>query len=187
MTFFHTALSVLAGYGMKVYLIAQDLSQIKAIYGEHEAITGNCEVQIAFAANKLETAKWLSEKTGKRTVHREQRSYTGSRFARWLPHVMASEAESERPLLTPDEVQRLPEDDCLIFLAKRLPIHGKKVRYYQDMELRQRAAIPAPAESDRIPHDWSHWLQRSAPRPTVSEKDITEATPFWLPQERDRA
>jgi len=128
-------------------------------------------VQVAFAANKIETAELISKKTGQRTVHREMRTYTGSRFALWLPHVIASEGESQRPLLTPDEVMRLPhgkdEDphdpgDALIFVSGFPPIHGKKIRYYHDAEFRRRAAVPAPVTSDRIPHDWSYWLTHQA-------------------------
>jgi type IV secretion system protein VirD4 len=171
MRFFHTALAVLASYGIKVYLIAQDLSQIALAYGKEEAITSNCHVQVAFAANRLETAEWISKRTGVRTVHKEQRTYTGSRFALWLPHVIASESESQRALLTPDEVMRLPEDDAVVFVAGFPAILGKKIRYYQDAEFSRRAAIPAPEESDRIPHDWSFWLKKSGgSAPTGSAK-----------------
>jgi type IV secretory pathway TraG/TraD family ATPase VirD4 len=115
----------------------------------------------------LETAKWVSEKTGQRTVHREQRTYTGSRFALWLPHVIASEGETQRPLLTHDEVQRLPQGsaedprepgDLLVFVTGHAPVHGKKIRFYQDREFVQRATDYLPPEaSDRIPHDWWPW------------------------------
>jgi len=84
--------------------------------------------------------------------------------------VIASEGESQRPLLTPDEVLRLshggddPRDpgDVLIFISGAPPIKGKKSRYYYDAEFVWRATIPPPAESDRIAHDWSHWLTRTA-------------------------
>jgi len=167
-------LAVLASFGVKTVLVAQDLAQIHEKYGRDESLTSTCNVQVCFAPNKLEMAKWISEKTGQRTIHREQRTYTGSRFALWLPHVIASEGETQRPLLTPDEALRLPQGsdedprdpgDLLVFVTGQRPVHGKKIRFYADPEFRRRAdpqQFPPPPVSDRIAHDWSHWLKHKA-------------------------
>jgi type IV secretion system protein VirD4 len=170
MTSFFDKLGIFAGYGVSLYLIAQDRTQIEQRYEQHETITANCKVQLAFAPNTLETAKWISERTGQTTVHREQRTYTGDRFAMYLPHVIASEGESQRPLLTPDEVLRLapggddPRDpgDVLVFMSGAPPIKAKKSRYYYDAEFLRRASMPPPSASDRIAHDWSQWLEHQA-------------------------
>src|SRR5437870_7466948 len=79
-------------------------------------------------------------------------------------HVMASEQETSRPLLTPDEVMRLPDDSGLVFVAGHPAIYARKIRYYADPEFRSRAALRAPTESDLIEHDWSHWTFRAFPR-----------------------
>jgi type IV secretion system protein VirD4 len=68
-----------------------------------------------------------------------------------------SEEESQRPLLTPDEALRLPEDAALVFSAGNRPILAEKVRYYDDPRLLDRARIPAPALSDRIMLQHSLW------------------------------
>ena len=101
---------------------------------------------------------------GTMTVHKETRTYTGSRLNPVLMHVMASEQETSRPLLTPDEVMRLPDDSALVFVAGHPAIYARKIRYYQDPEFRTRSALPAPKESDRLEHDWSHWTSRAIPR-----------------------
>jgi type IV secretion system protein VirD4 len=121
-------------------------------------------VRVAFAANKVETAKLISDMVGTMTVHKETRTYTGSRLNPVLMHVMASEQETSRPLLTPDEVMRLPDDSALVFVAGHPAIYARKIRYYADPDFRSRAAVPAPTESDRIEHDWSHWTLRAFPR-----------------------
>src|SRR5207245_3837161 len=51
-----TALAYLPGYGIRAYLIVQDLTQLAHAYGRYEAIISNCHVRVAFAANKVETA-----------------------------------------------------------------------------------------------------------------------------------
>ena len=95
---------------------------------------------------------------GSRTVHKETRTYTGNRLNPFLPHVMASEQESQRPLLTPDEVMRLPEEDTLIFAGGQ-PIRGVKTPYYLDPEFTRRTSIPAPEESDRMSLENKPWTQ----------------------------
>jgi type IV secretion system protein VirD4 len=159
-----TALAYLPGYGIRAYLIVQDLTQLAHAYGRYEAIISNCHVRVAFAANKVETAKLISDMVGTMTVHKETRTYTGSRLNPVLMHVMASEQETSRPLLTPDEVMRLPDDSALVFVAGHPAIYAQKIRYYTDPEFCGRASVPAPVESDRLEHDWSHWTSRAFPR-----------------------
>jgi type IV secretion system protein VirD4 len=148
--FFETQLAFLAGYGVQAFLIIQDLSQLYAAYGRNESIVSNCGIRVAFAPNRIETARLLSDMAGTMTVHRSRRMYSGHRLSPWLSHVMASEEESQRPLLTPDEALRLPEDVTLVFRAGHRPIYAEKVRYYEDPRLRERASIPPPEASDRI-------------------------------------
>lgn len=140
MTFLHDALGFVAGYGIKAYVLVQDLEQLRALYGRDEAISANCDVRVAFRPNRLETARVLSEMTGTTTVHKETRTYTGGRLAPWLGHVIAAEQETQRALLTPDEVMRLPEDGALIFAPDVPPILGAKILYYDDPTFSARAA-----------------------------------------------
>jgi len=88
--------------------------------------------------------------------------------------VMAGEQETGRPLLTPDEAMRLPDDAALIFVAGHPPIYGQKIRYYQDPVFSERATIPPPQEVDRLTHDESPWALRM-PRP--EEDDAPAETP----------
>ena len=143
LAFFQESLAYLAGYGIRAFLITQDLSQHYGVYGREEAITGNCHVRIAFTANKPETAELLSRMAGDMTVHMEQRSYRGDRFDLVLNKQYVAQQQVRRPLLTPDEAMRLPEDDALIFVAGYPPIRAGKVRYWEDEVLAGRAVPPA--------------------------------------------
>jgi hypothetical protein len=49
--FFETALTFLAGYGVRAFLVAQSLNQIEKAYGSNNAILDNCHVRVAFAPN----------------------------------------------------------------------------------------------------------------------------------------
>ena len=94
--FFQESLAYIAGYGIRAFLITQDLSQHYGVYGREESITGNCHVRIAFAANKPETAELLSRMAGDMTVHMEQRSYRGDRFDLVLNKQYVSQQQVQR-------------------------------------------------------------------------------------------
>jgi type IV secretion system protein VirD4 len=137
------ALAYMAGYGIKSYLITQDVAQLQAAYGgpnSTETIMANCHVQVAYAPNKIETMEMLSKLAGTTTVRSEQRSYSGGRFG-FHNSVQISTSESERPLLTPDEARRLPPDDALVFVAGHAPIYGRKIKYYEDRTFSERAKV----------------------------------------------
>jgi type IV secretion system protein VirD4 len=151
-----SALAYMAGYGIKAYLICQDVAQLSAAYGgasgRDETVMANCHVQVAFAPNKIESMELISKLAGTTTVRTETRSYSGRRLG-LRNQVMANVQETERPLLTPDEARRLPEDDALIFVAGYPPIYGKKIRYYIDPTFSARAKVPAAVGSTVIRSD----------------------------------
>ena len=161
MEIFADALSYMAGYGLKAYLITQDIRQIVDAYGHNESIVSNCHVRIAFAPNQVETAELLSKMTGTQTVQKASYNFSGSRFSPVMGHMNASVDHIERPLMTPDEVLRLkpPQKQSdgasekivapgqmLIFVSGHYPILGTQMLYFLDPELTRRAAIEPPKE-----------------------------------------
>jgi type IV secretion system protein VirD4 len=140
---FAESLSLIAGYGIKACLIAQDLSQIHAAYGHDEAITSNCHTRVAFTPNRVETARLLSQMTGETTVRHAHRTISSAGAS-------ISEPEIARPLLTPDEAMRLGANEALIFASGRPAIRARKLRYYADPAFKRLAEIAPPERSDRI-------------------------------------
>jgi type IV secretion system protein VirD4 len=146
------SLAFLPGYGIKAYLICQDINQLYAHYGKDEAITSTCQVQCAFPPNRIETAEHLSKLTGQTTVVIEQmtRSDHG-----WAPHISRTTQEISRPLLTADEAMRMkgPKKNgkgfitepghLVVYLAGYPAIHAVQPLYFKDPELLRRAQIPA--------------------------------------------
>ena len=155
--FFQESLAYLAGYGIRAFLITQDLSQHYGVYGKDESITGNCHVRIAFTANKPETAELLSRMAGDMTVHLEQRSYRGGHLRLGHSSHSVSQQQVRRRLLMPDEAMRLPEEDALIFVAGQPPIRAAKIRYYQDEVLSRRSQVGPPELSDVMEIEVDAW------------------------------
>jgi type IV secretion system protein VirD4 len=161
------SLAFVAGYGIKCYLICQDINQLKSRetgYGQDEAITSNCHVQNAYPPNRIETAEHLSRLTGQTTIVKEQITTSGRRTAAMLGQVSRTFQEVQRPLLTPDECLRMPgprkndkgeieeAGDMVIYVAGYPAIYGKQPLYFKDPIFNARAAIPAPKVSDKLIH-----------------------------------
>lgn len=153
----------MAGYGIKAYLICQDTTQLRSRetgYGPEESITSNCHVQIAYQPNRLETAEYLSKMTGVTTVTKEKITTSGKRISVMDNQVSRSIEEVSRPLMTADEVQRMPgpkkdldggiveSGDMLVFVTGYPAIYGKQPLYFQDPVFQKRAEVPAPKMSD---------------------------------------
>lgn len=160
---FESALAYIAGYGMKAYLIMQDVQQLYKAYTTNESIISNCHVRVAYAPNKVETAEWMSKMTGQTTVVKEQISTSGKRFGVVLEQVSRSYQEVQRPLMTPDEIMRLPgpkkdpsgekiieAGEMLVFVAGQPVIRGTQILYFLDPTFSKRSMIPPPEKTDIV-------------------------------------
>lgn len=159
------SLAFVAGYGIKCYLICQDINQLKSRetgYGQDESITSNCHVQNAYPPNRVETAEHLSKLTGQTTVAKEQITTSGRRTSALLSQVSRTIQEVQRPLLTPDECLRMPgpsknfeglidnPGDMVVYVAGYPAIYGVQPLYFKDAIFQARASIPAPKQSDML-------------------------------------
>jgi len=186
------SLAFVAGYGIKCYLICQDLNQLKSRdigYGQDESITSNCHVQNAYPPNRLETAEHLSKLTGQTTVVKEQITTSGKRAALMMGQVSRTFQEVQRPLLTPDEAMRmkspdknaageiLAPGDMVIYVAGFPAIHGKQPLYFTDPIFTRRAAIPAPDKSSDLSGNapQNQQQQQAAPTENRQEQSSEEA------------
>ncbi len=189
MEVFTEALSFMAGYGLKAYLIAQDISQIVDSYGVNESIVSNCHVRVAYAPNKMETADLLSHMTGTQTIQKANVSFSGTRAAPQSQQMSTSVEYIERPLMTPDEIMRITPakktgsgdteritgpGDMLIFVSGTRPIYGTQILYFNDPELQRRSEIPPPTKQPKLFRPQIALVRRdnldAAQVPTVPEK-----------------
>jgi type IV secretion system protein VirD4 len=137
------ALSLVAGYGIRACLVAQDLTQIYDAYGRDESITSNCDTSVAFTPNKMQTAQELSKLAGETSVRHSHRTVSSSGAS-------TSEPEVARPLMTPAEVRRMRADEVLIFTRGQPAIRAQQLQYHAQPFFKNRAAVEPPQMSDLI-------------------------------------
>lgn len=124
-----TAAGQIAGLGVKLWPILQDLGQLKALYGERwETFLGNAGLLQFFGNSDLTTLEWISKRLGDTTVLSEAKSdltFTGrnrdsQRGTRG--------SESIHPLMTAEEISRFfGRDDHLMRQLIIRPSHTAMV------------------------------------------------------------
>jgi type IV secretion system protein VirD4 len=130
-----------AGYGFRMAIVIQNMSQLDEIYGKatREGIVANCALKLFVAVDDLATANYVSDQLGNRTV-----TTTTTNFRRGntlLGERSLSKSLTGVPLMRADEVIRLPKQNSILMIANERPILTKKIRYDKDRLFRRLAGI----------------------------------------------
>ncbi len=141
------AVSLMAGYGMSIWMVWQDLAQLKALY-EHDWATflANAKIQQFFGINDHETARYVSEMLGAATIKVASKSMADNfKYFVFIKSKEScskgvSESEITRNLLNPDEVRRLDRQAVLTFVQGVPPILSKRLTYYNDSHFAGKAS-----------------------------------------------
>jgi type IV secretion system protein VirD4 len=129
---------LMAGYGVQLWPILQDLNQLKSAYGRSAGtFLANAGLIQIFNVSDLETAQWVSGSLGTGTISYQT---TGSSRSQGVRSLLGSTSNStsghlvRRELMTPDEVMRLGPDLALLLRQGQEPALVRKIRYYSDTD-----------------------------------------------------
>lgn len=129
-----TAMGLLAGYGVQLWPILQDLSQLEDLYPRRwRSFLANAGVVQAFGVNDAGTAEYLSSLLGTRTVTVRQQGRRANEVEQGRGG-SENYAPTARPLLMPHEILRLPEGKQLVLIQGKPPLLADRVKYYGDAE-----------------------------------------------------
>ena len=154
-----------AGYGAKFYLIAQSDKQINQAYDKENSIFAGTQHKVIYRPADIDTAKSLSEILGNYTYVEEVFNVndSGGKGVDIIKMKSGSKnwSESQRALMTPEEIYSGMKDDHAIILSKSHKIYGRKLKYYEDPYLKECAKIPAPKlEEKSMSEDYDIFLQK---------------------------
>lgn len=130
---FTKKLSTIRSRDLRVAVIFQNIAQLQNRYpdGLWEEIIGNCDTQLFLGCTDQTTAKFISERTGEITieVNSDQLVKKSIAMVQNIPEYRSTSSVGKRFLLTPDEVMRLPNTECLVILRGQKPAKFKKFDY----------------------------------------------------------
>lgn len=128
------AMGLMAGYGVQLWPILQDVHQLRATYGQRAGtFLSNAGVLQVFGVNDHDSARLVSDLLGQETVVFQTMARAIDAEQSGITY---SQHHTARPLLTPDEIRSLPAHTQLLFLAGQRPIVAGKLAYYADPEFK---------------------------------------------------
>lgn len=133
------AFGLMAGYGLQLWPILQDLHQLRSIYGQRAGtFLSNAGLIQIFNVSDVETAGWVSKSIGATTMAYQTAGSSVSRGGPFSIQTTTSNSINNhltrRDLLTPDEVMRLDANLEILLRPGAAPVAARKVRYYADPE-----------------------------------------------------
>lgn len=118
-------LSVIRSRNISMSCVFQNLAGLQNRYPQNlwQEILGNCDVQLFLGCTDPLTAEFVSSRTGLASVAVTSKAkQLGTwRISDYTPEYRETSGVGKRPVLTPDEVLRLPIDEALVI------IRGKKI------------------------------------------------------------
>ena len=120
---FDQKLSTMRKYEISCTIILQAISQLKTMYrDEWETIISNCDTTVYLGDNDKSTNQYISEALGKETiqVRNSSRSYGRQGSS------SQSLNKSGRDLLSPDELKKMNNRDCIVMIRGYDPFFTKK-------------------------------------------------------------
>ncbi|MCG7360598.1 type IV secretory system conjugative DNA transfer family protein [Roseomonas sp. ACRSG] len=133
------AAGLMAGLGLQLWPILQDLAQLRAAYGPSAStFLANAGLLQVAAPADLETAQWLSQALGRSTIGFETHNSSHTTSDNPEGHGSTSHGSATqrlgRPLLTPDEAMRLPHHQQVLLRPGQRSALVQKLRHFADPE-----------------------------------------------------
>ena len=123
---FEKKLATMRKYEISCTIILQNLAQLKTMYKDAwESITGNCDSFLFLGGQEQTTLEYVSKKLGKKTIL--TRGTSNSKGG----HGSHSENYNNkgRDLMSPDEISRMDNKNCILFIRGLFPFFGEKYDY----------------------------------------------------------
>lgn len=138
-----TLMAAVRGYGARVMIVCQALSQIDRLYGVagRNALLGNATRQIFMPNPDPVTSGYVSQRIGDTTVTSQSRSRS---FGNGRSQRSTSEAQIARPFLKPEELERMSARSGLLLASGAPPFRVSLRAWFSDQRLLDRAQSTAP-------------------------------------------
>jgi type IV secretion system protein VirD4 len=202
------AYGLMAGFGMQLWGIVQDLSQLAQIYGEHgwQTFVSNSGVIQYFGSRDKMTADYFSALCGVTTIEVHNLSWAFGKAISYATSFSSSSgkdggstsfgssttdssswtrthgsSEAQRHLAYADELMVLKGNQQIVFVENLDPIMAEKVLWYKDLNLKAHGVDLQAAPPPNPP------IQPSPAPQTVLTLQLMTPTPAPQPIEREPA
>ena len=142
-------LSVIRSRNISMSCVFQNLAGLQNRYPQNlwQEILGNCDAQLFLGCTDELTAEFISSRTGLASVAVSSKSkQLGTwRISNYTPEFRETSGVGKRPVLTPDEVLRLPITQALIIIRGQKVLKVDKMDYSKHPESKKLRSCKASA------------------------------------------
>ena len=161
-------LSVIRSRNISMSCVFQNLAGLQNRYPLNlwQEILGNCDAQLFLGCTDELTAEFISSRTGLASVSVSSKSkQLGTwRISNYTPEYRETSGVGKRPVLTPDEVLRLPIKQALVIIRGQKVLKVDKMDYSKHPEASKLRSCKASAH---IP-EWRR-LEQEQPNPSAAQ------------------
>jgi type IV secretion system protein VirD4 len=127
-------IAVSAGYGFRMAIVLQNISQLDETYGKamRETLVAGAALKLFVAINDNETARYVSDALGTFTA-----THTTKMMGAGLSHSRVSLGHMAAPLRRPQELTRMPKDKSILLVANARPFELGKLYFFRDRQMRK--------------------------------------------------
>ena len=151
-------------------VILQNLDQLEAIYEKsYETIIGNCDTHVFLGSNSPKTLEYFSKALGEKTISHFSRSVNRDKQRKKTGYGDSDQIMA-RALMTPDELRRMDNDLCIIFVKGVRPVKANKFYYFKHPMAKKLAEFEI-SHNDIGDIDRGTWRKYNPYNPYVPEDD----------------
>lgn len=169
-------ISVIRSRNISMSCVFQNLAGLQNRYplNQWQEILGNCDIQYFLGCTDELTAEFISSRTGLASVSVSSKSkQLGTwRISNYTPEYRETSGVGKRPVLTPDEVLRLPIDQALVIIRGKKALKVNKFDYSKHPEYPKLQSCKASAH---IP-EWRRLEQEAADTAKAKPKTPKKVT-----------
>lgn len=161
-------LAINLGYGFRMVIVLQDLSQLDEVYSKPVRIStvSACQTKLFIRINDLETSQYVSEMLGMTTAEIRTPIIRANQgvFSRRDKSV----SYQERPLMTAEKLRQLPTDKAILFVPNTPGFCLTKAAYFKDKLFRP---VYLKFSNSRLPvPDLPRWID-------IGPSDLSQPAP----------
>ena len=128
---FDKKISTSRSRGISFSVILQNIDQLEAVYEKsYETIMGNCDTHVFLGSNSFKTVEYFSKALGEKTIGRNSISINKDKKNHKTGKSISDQVMA-RALMTPDELRRMDNDECIIYEKGIKPVKADKFYYFK--------------------------------------------------------
>ena len=151
-------------------VILQNIDQLEAVYEKsYETIMGNCDTHVFLGSNSFKTVEYFSKALGEKTIGRDSISVNKDKQNHKTGKSVSDQVMA-RALMTPDELRRMDNDECIIFEKGIKPVKANKFYYFKHPMAKEMSRCEI-RHNDIGEIERGTWRKYNPYNPYVEEKD----------------